>query len=280
MSWEHAWTYRRSLAVHANKSSDADTVTQGEISNQNIGNGNDYINGYMFYPVGSDELNQQLASPGAWRSGVNITALANAEQRAYGFYHWYRNHSSKNITDYLSLNKTQVGTGHGLTKMPYLRDTRRAYAGLDGYRLSYPDLSVPDTKNNRTAQKWNDTVGIGVYFYADIHKMDPNYCPYPSYFPATNSPVLPYYFPFRSLTVQGMDNLLVAGKSLAQTFHANAATRLHPEEWTTGTAAGAAAAMMVQNGWDTTAVLKNVRELQALLVTDTVGLPLDWTLPK
>ncbi len=28
--------------------------------------------------------------------------------------------------------------------------------------------------------------------------------------------------------------MLVAGKTMAQTFKANAATRLHPVEWTTG----------------------------------------------
>jgi hypothetical protein len=61
-------------------------------------------------------------------------------------------------------------------------------------------------------------------------------------------------------------NLLVAGKSLAQTFFANGATRLHPEEWTTGAAAGATAVLMVQRGWASTAdALAHVGEVQALL---------------
>ena len=40
------------------------------------------------------------------------------------------------------------------------------------------------------------------------------------------------------------------GETMAQTFHANAATRLHSVEWHSGTAPGVAAALMVENGWD------------------------------
>ena len=40
-------------------------------------------------------------------------------------------------------------------------------------------------------------------------------------------------------------NLLVAGKCMAESFRANANTRLHPSEWTTGVAAGGAAVLMV-----------------------------------
>ena len=244
---------------------------------QNIGNGNDFVNGYIFLPTSSPEFQAQLA-PGAWRGGVNLTTMARAEQRAFGYYHYYRTNSSiPGIEKYLSLNVTQAGTVHGLSKMPYLRDTRRAKAGLGGYRLTVDDLRKPDPAHNRTAQKWPDTVGIGQYFYADIHKMDAKTCPYPSYI-TSGSPVLPYFLPFRSLTVEGAPNLLVAGKSLAQTFYANAATRLHPEEWTTGAAAGAAAVLMVQHGWTTSDVLNNIAQLQSLVKTPPVGLPLDWTL--
>lgn len=49
-----------------------------------------------------------------------------------------------------------------------------------------------------------------------------------------NHTTKPYYIPFRALTVQNTDNVLVAGKSIAESFHANGATRLHPSEWTTG----------------------------------------------
>ncbi len=66
---------------------------------------------------------------------------------------------------------------------------------------------------------------------------------------------------------------------MATTFHANSATRLHPEEWSSGVAAGAAAVVMVNNGWDTQAVLDNVKVLQEVLQAAPLKQPLEWTFP-
>ena len=41
----------------------------------------------------------------------------------------------------------------------------------------------------------------------------------------------PYYIPLRALMVGGAPNLLAAGKTMSQSFHANSNTRLHPSEW-------------------------------------------------
>ena len=76
---------------------------------------------------------------------------------------------------------------------------------------------------------------------------------------------LPFCIPFRSLTNERYGNLLVAGKTMAQSFLANAATRLHPIEWSTGTAAGVAAAAMNRNDWDTRKAFERVAEIQALV---------------
>ena len=89
--------------------------------------------------------------------------------------------------------------------------------------------------------------------------------------------MLPYYLPFRALTVQGAPNLLVAGKTMAQSFYANAATRLHPEEWASGLAAGAAAALMRQRGWTSAQALEGIEEVRAAVVAQ--GGVLNWTLP-
>jgi hypothetical protein len=112
------------------------------------------------------------------------------------------------------------------------------------------------------------------------HRMYKGFCTYPEYILTRDKPkILPYYFPFRALTLQDGPNVLVAGKSLAQTFLANGATRLHPEEWTTGTAAGAAASLMVNSGWDNTAtVMTHIDVLQALLSSEAVDLPQRWTI--
>ena len=146
--------------------------------------------------------------------------------------------------------------------------------GLDGFRLFKANLTKPGPSNPKAAYRWQDTVAIGQYFYADIHKMVVADCPYPSYLTA-GAPVLPYYIPFRALTVQNVPNLLVAGKSLAASFYANAAIRLHPEEWSTGVAAGAAAAVMFEHKMDTSAAFANVALVQDRVLQ--LGSPLEWT---
>lgn len=103
----------------------------------------------------------------------------------------------------------------------------------------------------------------------------------------------PYYIPFRALTVDGADNMLVAGKTMSQTFHANGATRLHPSEWTTGVAAAGAAVMMVnslrkqfrtfvhvpqvQDKIGTRELYSQVEKLQEWLNSSAIGQPLQWT---
>ena len=91
-------------------------------------------------------------------------------------------------------------------------------------------------------------------------------------------PQVPFYIPFRALTHQESPNLLLAGKAIAQTFYANSATRLHPSEWSTGVAAGAAAVLMAQRGWTTSDVYSNVKELQGVLTSAPLKSPLQWTL--
>jgi hypothetical protein len=79
------------------------------------------------------------------------------------------------------------------------------------------------------------------------------------------------------MTVENVDNLLVAGKSMAQSFHANSNTRLHPSEWTTGVAAGGAAVLMVRNKWSTTDAFREIATVQKFLNSSAVGTPLLWS---
>ena len=89
--------------------------------------------------------------------------------------------------------------------------------------------------------------------------------------------MLPYYLALRALTVLGAPNVLVVGKSVASSFFANAAIRLHPEEWSIGVGAGVAAAMMADAGWTSEDAVSNVNAIQARL--RAIGQPLNWTLP-
>ena len=255
LSWQRDWTYRR---VSAGAAAHSSSASPGETSVINVEGGNDYANGYFLYALDSPELKAQLDA-GAWRGGINCTAYAAAEQRAYGFYHWFKLNASDAITPFLSLNATHTGTATGLSKMPYLRDTRRSSRvsrpavsfcegfvtffckGLGGFRLLYDNISADD--GGGTAVRWSDTVGLGEYLFADIHKMTADTCPLPHYI-KPDAHVLPFFIPFRALTVDGHPNVLVAGKNMAASFFANAATRVHPNEYSSGVAAGVAAAIM------------------------------------
>jgi hypothetical protein len=87
----------------------------------------------------------------------------------------------------------------------------------------------------------------------------------------------PFYIPLRALLVGGAPNLLVAGKTMSQSFHASASTRLHPSEWTSGVAAGGTAVLMARRNWTTAQALAQVHEVQAFLNTTVVGQPLQFT---
>ena len=87
---------------------------------------------------------------------------------------------------------------------------------------------------------------------------------------------VPYYIPFRALTVANVSNLLVAGKSMATSFFTNSVNRLHPNEWASGTAAGAAAAMMSALDLSSEQMVVNVSMLQDRL--RLLGVPLKFNL--
>jgi hypothetical protein len=115
-------------------------------------------------------------------------------------------------------------------------------------------------------------VALGAY-PADIHPISG--CTMPAYLVAAHD-TLPFCIPFRALTHRELGNLLVAGKTMAQSFLANSATRLHPIEWSSGTAAGVAAAHMAKTGKTSRQALEAIGEVQELVRQKT---PIDWTLP-
>lgn len=73
----------------------------------------------------------------------------------------------------------------------------------------------------------------------------------------------PYWIPYRSLIPKQTDNLLVVGRSISATRKAMASIRIMPICASTGEAAGAAAAIAVQNGITTRKV--DIKELQNVL---------------
>jgi hypothetical protein len=58
----------------------------------------------------------------------------------------------------------------------------------------------------------------------------------------------PFQIPLRALIPQKIDNMLVAGKSIATSHIAAAAYRIHSFEWSSGAAAGTSAAFALERG--------------------------------
>ena len=263
--WQLVWTYRRLKA-------DRQSVSTDDLSLQNWGyycdrneGGNDYPFGYLF-------LNREVtaAQRADWQGGVDLEVMAAAEQRAFAWHHWIKEHAPPTIdSNRISLAKHVLGTRHGLSKLPYIRDTRRSI-GLGGFVLKVTDL-MP-VAEGKLAKAFEDRIALGAY-PVDIHPMVGR--KYPDYV-YQHYPVAPFTIPFRALTNDRYANLLVAGKTMAQSFMANSATRLHPTEWSTGTAAGVAAATMAAENLSTRQLLRDVTRLQEFVAAKT---PLDWSLP-
>ncbi|MBM4012455.1 MAG: FAD-dependent oxidoreductase [Planctomycetes bacterium] len=237
-AWTKIWTYRRIRGR-------TPTATAGDICLQNWGysekvheGGNDYPFHYLFL-----SRDQAAAEAADWRGGINLEALRGAEDRAFGWHQWFRSRAGDAGIDpaRISLSPAVLGTGHGLAKLPYIRDTRRAI-GLDGFVLRFADMTGPASQ--KTGTVFPDRIALGAY-PADIHPIAG--CDMPDYCTAAHD-TLPFCIPFRALTHRDLGNLLVVGKTMAQSFLANSATRLHPIEWSTGTAGGVAAAHMARTG--------------------------------
>lgn len=254
--WKSVWTYRRLQSSSAEP-------RPGDLSMQNWNTGNDYRGGYYLTSIA--ETRQQAA--GAWRGGLRIDVLRAAERQALDYAAWYREQAPDSVRPFLALSRSW-GNTTGLSAMPYLRDTRRA-VGLDDYVLPGRAFSGPGSQLTGTV--FHDRVAIGAYQY-DFRTL--RGCR-TSMYGVTSDMALPYYIPFRALTSGDISNLLVAGKSMAQSTLANTATRLHPTEWHTGIAAGVAAAWMHANAADSRTAYQRIGEVQGRI---TRWAPLEWTM--
>ena len=227
-----------------------------------------------------------------WAGGVNVSVLRQAEMEALGWYGWLKTHAwygpRLTLRDAAaSTSSSPVGTCTGLMKMPYVRGARRSI-GIDGFVLNASairwDGETP-LPTRPVGTPFPDRVAI-TSFFLDVHEMHdegsrkcyPDYIP--SYIPYYNDKtVLPFSIPLRALTNKQYDkNFLVAGKVIATSFLASSATRLHPGEWASGTAAGAVAAMLVRTGNGVSEVLADPSTLARVVAAAANHTPRDWVL--
>jgi hypothetical protein len=255
-TWELIWTYRRLYSRGTEK------PQVGDITLQNY-SGNDFPYGYI---LTSRQETQKTVVDDAWMGGINMTTLKEAEYLAYGWHYWFKQNST--ISDYMTLKKDVFGTCHGLVKVPYLRDTRRSI-GIDDFVIRIADLSGDFTKS-LTGFVYPDRVAIGNY-PCDIHSL--RHCEYKDYM-KNEYQTLPFFIPFRAMTNRVYGNLLVTGKTMAQSFMSNAAVRLHPIEYSSGTATGVAAAYMIKNKLSTTRqAYEQISTIQTIIAKYT---PIRW----
>ncbi|PSP15649.1 MAG: FAD-dependent oxidoreductase [Cyanobacteria bacterium QS_8_64_29] len=284
--------------------------TPGDISMQNWTWGNDYRPGTaqdnLIYTREQLQARGQLASDG-WMGGLRVETLRKAEQHALGFFYWLvrgttdsqlgegvkQPHPNNRLLRGLD---SPMGTQHGLSKFPYIREGRRiigrpslghpngftiwetdisrqdyrsAYyreaisdatyrqlwtelAGRDAIAVIRGKRSIEAVERRDRARIYPDSVGIG-HYAIDFHPCMASSPPEQAQKEREGTrqgsgQAYPFQIPLRATIPQELDNLLVAGKSIATSHRAAAAYRVHSIEWSVGAAVGTAAAFALENG--------------------------------
>jgi hypothetical protein len=132
----------------------------GNISMQNWTWGNDYRPGTakdnFIYTEDQLKATGQL-QPGGWLGGLRTDALKKAEEHSLGFYYWFVAGTTDSQLGpdvkkpdpnnrFLSGLDSPMGTVHGLSKYPYIRESRRiigrpSFYYPDGFTISEIDIS-------------------------------------------------------------------------------------------------------------------------------------------
>ena len=283
--------------------------TPGDISMQNWTWGNDYRPGtakdnFVYTRQQLNELGQ--LQPGGWMGGLRTRTLARGEDHALGYFYWLvegttdsqlgdgvkKPHPNHRLLTGLD---SPMGTEHGLSKYPYIREGRRiigrVYPGYsNGFVINETDISRADYRDEYYAQHLTDTTYRKLWQYQEgveaiaNKNIDPQQAKrrtratiYPDsvgvghyaidFHPCMNeSPAekagnteregerkgggqaYPFQIPLRAMIPQEIDNLIVAGKSIATSHVAAAAYRVHSFEWSSGAAAGTVALFGLEKG--------------------------------
>ncbi|MDJ0705661.1 MAG: FAD-dependent oxidoreductase [Leptolyngbyaceae cyanobacterium MO_188.B28] len=312
--FDFVFTYRRIWASRPRSKERVFGVSApkpGDISMQNWTWGNDYRPG-----TEQDNLiysHQQLKDqgqldPGGWMGGLRPETLRRGEENAYSYYYWLvAGETDSQLGEgikqpnpnhrFLSGFDMPMGTAHGLSKHPYIREGRRiigrpSYGFVDGFMINEIDISKADFRDefysstlsermfsqlwwslagletirvieNRTPPEeisrrtrstiYPDSVGIAQYAI-DFHPcmtMSPPEAPGNTERDGVrraHGQAYPGQIPLRAMIPQNVDNLLIAGKSIATSTIAAAAYRVHSFEWSVGAAAGTTLDFVLSQG--------------------------------
>ncbi|MGB3559355.1 MAG: FAD-dependent oxidoreductase [Geitlerinemataceae cyanobacterium] len=127
-----------------------------------------------------------------------------------------------------------------------------ALSGLEVLEVLQGDREIENVTRRSRASIFPDSVGIG-HYAIDFHpcmQQHPPEAPGNIEMPGERlgqGESYPFQIPLRAMIPQKLDNLLVAGKSIATSHVAAAAYRVHSFEWSAGAAAGTTAAFALDN---------------------------------
>ncbi|MGD1900774.1 MAG: FAD-dependent oxidoreductase [Geitlerinemataceae cyanobacterium] len=311
--FELVYTYRQIFSVEPEEELTPNVrewpIYPGDISMQNWTWGNDYrpgtsIDNLIFT---RDQLRDRgQLEPGGWLGGLRTETLARGEEHSVGYFYWLvQGTTDSQLGDgvkqpqpfhtYMTGFDSPMGTAHGLSKYPYMREGRRiigrpsfghaagftiweidisqmdyrnpyfaenlsedefrrmwaTLAGLSAIEVITGDRSVENIEPRTRASMYPDSVGIG-HYAIDFH---PCMTEHPPEKPGNTERegerfgqgrAFPFPVPLRAMIPRKIDNLLVAGKSIATSHTAAAAYRVHSFEWSVGAAAGTTAAFALE----------------------------------
>ena len=166
-NFDNIFTYRRIWSAASENSKKnafgVSSMKAGDISMQNWVWGNDYRPGTeqdnLIYSREQLQKSGQL-EPNGWMGGLRTETLKSGEEIALGFYYWLvaGTTDSQQTTNWkkpfpnhrlLTGLESPMGTMHGLSKYPYIRESRRiigrpSYGYPEGFSMSEIDVSQVD----------------------------------------------------------------------------------------------------------------------------------------
>jgi hypothetical protein len=196
-------------------------------------------------------------------------ALQSAKQVSLGFLYWLQTEAPTGDgrlgAPELRLKPDVMGSIDGLSKHPYIRESRRMRTVT---RVVEQDVSV-EFQHSDIAAPFSDSAGIG-WYPIDIHAACPEEV-------GVSTRTRPFQIPLGALISVDCENLLAGAKNIGTTHITNGCYRLHPVEWNIGEAAGLLAAWSLEHGVSPAGTWAEPRELasfQRFLLEE--GVPLTW----
>ena len=250
-----------------------EAIEIGDLSMQNWTWGNDWrlstsAADNFILTEGQLQSSGQL-DPGGWQGGLRPESLRLGEQHALGFFYWLVAGTSDFLLQqedpdfqkdlyfrygYVQGSDGPMGTASGLSKYPYIRESRRIIGRPSGaypfgFTIYENDITTREFEGQRNRPTiFYDSVGVGQY-PIDFHE-----CILPDFSTPewgnkdAQAPSFPYQIPLRALIPQQIDNLLAGNKNIATSRIASGSYRVHPVEWAIGTAAGHTSVYVLQTG--------------------------------